>query len=124
MAQKVGGVMYWKEQLSTVVKEAKIQQLDVRFICMKQQKRWFLKRLHVTILHPEPSVPEQIQYPSYLFLRQTMSSSDFLNLISDLTNTLSAEEEAKLTEKQKLKKFSVNTWDILYKFVSVGVASH
>jgi len=103
MAQKGGSVMDWKEQLTTVMKEANIQQLDVRFICMKQQDRWFLKRLHVTVLHPEPSIPGKVLYPSYLFLRQTMSSSDFLQLLSNLTATLSAEEEAKLTEEEKLK---------------------
>src|SRR6266571_6446398 len=124
MAQKGSGVLDWKEQLSTVVEEAKIQQLDVRFICMKQQERWFFKRLHVAVLHPEPSVPEQVRYPSYLFLRQTMSSSDFLQLLSDLTNTLSAEEEAKLTEEEKLKKFSVHAWDIWWKSVSVNLNVH
>jgi hypothetical protein len=116
--------MDWKEQLVTVVKEARIQQLDVRFICMQQQGRWFFKRLHVTVLHPEPSVPEQIQYPSYLFLRQTMSSSDFLHLIIDLTTRLPEEEEAKLTEEQKLKKFSVQAWDIWYKSVSLNLNVH
>ncbi len=124
LAQKVGVVMDWKEQLSTVLKEAKIEQLDVRFICMKQQERWFFKRLHVTVLHPEASVPEQVQYPSYLFLRQTMRSSDFLQLLSELTTTLPTEEEAKLTEEQKLKKFSVQAWDIWWKSVSVNLNVH
>lgn len=43
LAQKVGVVMDWKEQLSTVVEEAKIQLLDVRFICMNHQEKWFFQ---------------------------------------------------------------------------------
>jgi hypothetical protein len=124
MAQKGGSATDWKEQLSTVVEEAKIELLDVRFICMKQQEKWFLKRLHVTVFHAEPSISEQIQYPSYLFLRQTMSSSDFLQLLSDLTAPLSAAEQAKLTEEEKLKKFSVYAWDIWWKSVSVNLNIH
>jgi len=116
--------MDWKEQLSTVVEEAKIQLLDVRIICMKQQEKWFLKRLYVTVFHAEPSVPEQIQYPSFLFLRQKMSSSDFLQLLNNLTARPSAEEAAKLSEEEKLKKFSVNAWIIWCESVSVGFANH
>jgi hypothetical protein len=126
MAQKVGVVMDWKEQLTTVLEEAEIQLLDVRFISMKNQGKWFLKRLHVTVFHTDPSLPEQVRYPSYLFLRQKMSSSDFLHLISNLTtrNTLSAEEWAKLTEEEKLKKFSLNEWDIWCEFASVNFNVH
>ena len=126
LAQKVGVVMDWKEQLSTVVEAAKIQLLDVRFICMKHQEKWFLKRLHVTVFHTEPSLPQQVRYASYLFLRQKMNSSDFLQLISDLTTrtTLSAEEAVKLTEEEKLKKFSVNEWDIWCESVGVNFTVH
>ncbi len=124
VTQKVGGLMDWKEQLSTVVEESEIQLLDVRFICMKHQGKWFLKRLHVTVFHAEPSLPERVRYPSYLFLRQTMSSSDFLHLLSDLTTRLSAEELAKLTEEEKLKKFCVNEWDIWCEFVGVNFNVH
>lgn len=125
-AQKAGGVLDWKEQLSTVVEEAKIQLLDVRFICVKQQEKWFLKRFHVTVFHAEPSLPQQVCYPSHLFLRQKMSSSDFLQLISDLTTriTLSAQEGAQLTEEEKLKKFSMNGWDIWYEFAGVNFNIH
>jgi len=116
--------MDWKEQLSTILEEATIQQLDVRFICMKQQGKWFLKRLHVTVFHAGPSLPEQVRYLSYLFLRQTMSSSDFLQLLSDLSTRLSAEELAKLTEEEKFKKFSVNGRDVWCEFVGVNFNIH
>ncbi len=116
--------MDWKEQISTVVEEAKIQLLDVRFICMKHQGKWFLKRFHVTVFHAEPSLPEQVRYPSYLFLRQKISSSDFLQLLSDLTTRLSAEELAKLTEEEKLKKFRVNEWDIWCEFAGINFNIH
>lgn len=53
-----------------------------------------------------------------------MSSSDFLQLLSDLTNRLSAEEAAKLSEEEKLKKFSMKTWIIWCEAISVGFASH
>lgn len=118
--------MDWKELLSTVVEEAKIQFLDVRFICVQYQGKWFLKRFHVTVFHAEPSLPQQVRYPSHLFLRQKMSSSDFLQLISDLTTrtTLSAQEGAQLTEEEKLKKFSVNGWDIWYEYAGVNFTVH
>ncbi len=116
--------MDWKEQLSTIVGEGEIQLLDVRFICMKHQGKWFLKRFRTTVFHVEPSIPEQVQYPSYLFLRQKMSSSGFLQLLSDLTTRLSAEEAAKLSEEEKLKKFSVNTWDIWCEVVNVNFNDH
>jgi hypothetical protein len=124
MAQKVGGILDWKEQLKTVVEEAKIAFLDVRFICMKHQEKWFLKRLHVRMFHAEPSIPEQVQYPSYLFLRQTMRSSDFLQLLDNLATRPSAEEAAKLSEEEKLKKFSLKTWIIWCEAVGVGFAGH
>ena len=123
-AQKAGGILDWKEQLRAILEEAKITFLDVRFICMKQQDKWFLKRLHVTVFHAEPSIPEQVQYPSYLFLRQKMSSSDFLQLLDGLTTHLSAEEAATLSEEEKLKKFSVRMRTIWCGYVSVGFASH
>ncbi len=88
--------MDWKERLSTLL-EGEVQTLDVRLICIKDKEKWFLKRLRATIFHSEPSIPEQIRYPSYLYLRGKMSLLDFLQLISDLTSTLSQEELEKLS---------------------------
>src|SRR5215472_9176376 len=64
------GYMDWKEQLREVVREGGIEFLDIRFICIKQQEQWFLRRFRATAYHADPSVPELVQYPSYLFLRQ------------------------------------------------------
>jgi hypothetical protein len=60
MMQKVGGMMDWNEQLSTVVREGEIQHLDIRFICLKQQEKWFVKRFRATVFHADPSVPERV----------------------------------------------------------------
>lgn len=121
--------MDWKEQLTTVVEEGMIQLLDVRFICMKQQGKWYLKRFHVTVFHQEVSIPEQVLYPSYLFLRHTMRAPDFLHLISDLTdltarNSFPTEEWARLTEEEKLKTFQVSKWDIWCESVSINFNVH
>src|SRR6266480_7780131 len=98
--------MDWKEQLSALLLEGDIQTLDVRLICIKDKEKWFLKRLRAIVLHSEPSIPEQVRYPSYLFLRRNMSPSDFLQLLSDLTtrSTPPQEEAAQLSAEEKLKK--------------------
>ena len=111
--------MEWKEQLSTVLVEGEIQTLDVRIICKRNNEKWFLKRLRATVFHVEPTIPEQIHYPSYLFLREKMSSTDFLQLISDLTSRLSPEELAKLSDEEKLKKFSFHGWEIFCEYAQV-----
>src|SRR6266849_3625253 len=112
--------MDWKERLSTLL-EGEVQTLDVRLICIRDKEKWFLKRLRATVFHSEPSIPEQIHYSSYLFLRGKISSLDFFRLISDLTSrsTLSQEELAKLTYEEKLKKFTFNGWEIVCEFANV-----
>jgi len=123
--QKAGVVMDWKERLSTLL-EGEIQTLDVRLICIKDKEKWFLKRLRAIVFHSGPSIPEQIRYPSYLFLRGKMSSSDFLQLISDLTtrSTLSQEELNKLSDEEKLKKFRFNEWDIFCEYANISYRDH
>ena len=117
--------MEWKEQLSTLL-EGEIHTLDVRLICMRNKEKWFLKRLRATVFHSEPSIPEQIRYPSYLFLRGNMSSLDFLQLISDLTtrSNLSQEELAKLSDEEKLKKFTLREWEIFCEYANVYLRGH
>src|SRR5260370_22158765 len=138
--------MDWKEQLSTVVRESGIQLLDVRFICMKQQEKWFVKRFRATVFHTDPSVPEQVQYPSYLFLRQKMSATDFLQLIDDLTvdKNLSQKSQEQSSEEQpsqaaqeqpseeqppqkaeeKRRTFYVNGQEIWYDSVGINFNDH
>ncbi len=117
--------MDWKEQLSTLV-EGEIQTLDVRLICIRDKEKWFLKRLRAIVFHSEPSIPEQIRYPSYLFLRGKMSSLDFLQLISDITSpsTLSQEEKDKLSYEEKLKTFKFKEWDIFCESANVIFRDH
>lgn len=117
--------MDWKEQLSTLLAE-EVLTLDVRFICIRDKEKWFLKRLRATLFHTEPSTPEQIRYSSYLFLRGKMSSVDFLNLINDLTSrsSLSQEELGKLSEDEKLKKFTFNGWEIVCEYANVYLRGH
>src|SRR5258708_9961587 len=117
--------MEWKEQLSTLL-EGEILTPDVRIICIRDKEKWFVKRLRATVFHSEPSMPEQIRYSSYLFLRGKMSSLDFFRLISDLTSrsTLSQEELAKLTDEEKLKKFTFNGWEIVCEFANVSLRGH
>ncbi len=117
--------MDWKEQLSVLL-EGEIQTLDVRLICIKNGEKWFLKRLRVTVFHSEPSIPAQIRYPSYLFLRKNMSSLDFLQLISDLTtrSNLSQEEINKLSDEEKLKKFKFQEWEIFCEYANVYLRGH
>lgn len=117
--------MDWIERLSTLL-EGEIQTLDVRLICIRNNEKWFLKRLRAIVFHSEPSIPEQIRYPSYLFLRGKMSSLDFLQLISDLTtrSTLSQEELDKLSYEEKLKKFRFKEWDIFCESANVSYRGH
>jgi len=115
--------MDWKERLSTLL-EGEVQTLDVRLICIKDKEKWFLKRLRATIFHSEPSIPEQIRYPSYLYLRGKMSLLDFLQLISDLTSTLSQEELEKLSYEEKLKKFKFKGWEIFCESATVSYRDH
>ena len=123
--QKVSGVMDWKEQLSALLSGEPLT-LDVRLICIRNGEKWFLKRLRATVFHSEPSTPEQIRYSSYLFLRGKMSSVDFLRLISDLTSrsSPSQEELAKLTDEEKLKKFTFQGWEIVCEFANVYLRGH
>jgi hypothetical protein len=117
--------MDWKEQLSTLL-EGEVQILDVRLICIKGNEKWFLKRLRAIVFRTEPSIPEQVYYPSYLFLRRKMSPSDFLQLLSDLTtrSTLPQEELEKLSYEEKLKKFSFNGQEIFCEVVNVVFSNH
>ncbi len=115
--------MDWKEQLSTLL-ERERQTLDVRLICIKNGEKWFLKRLRATVFHSEPSIPEQILYPSYLFLREKISSLDFLQLIYELTSRLSQEELNKLSDEEKLKKFKFKDWEIFCEYVYVYLRDH
>src|SRR5260370_38968110 len=117
--------MDWKEQLSTLV-EGEMQSVDVRLICIRDKEKWFLKRLRAIVFHSEPSIPEQIRYPSYLFLRGKMSSLDFLQLMSDLTSpsNLSQEEKDKLSYEEKLKKFKFKEWDIFCESANVIFRDH
>lgn len=117
--------MDWKEQLSTLL-EGEMQTLDVRLICIKNEGKWFLRRLRAIVFHSEPSIPEQISYPSYLFLREKMSSLDFLQLIHNLTSrsNLSQEELNKLSYEEKLKKFTFKEWEIFYELVNVYLRNH
>ena len=117
--------MDWKEQLSTLL-SGEVLTLDVRLICIKNGEKWFLKRLRATVFHSEPSIPEQIYYPSYLFLRRKMSPSDFLQLLSDLTtrSTLPQGELEKLSYEEKLKKFSFNEYEIFCELVNVVFSNH
>jgi hypothetical protein len=117
--------MDWKEQLSTLL-EGEILTLDVRLICIRDKEKWFLKRLRAIVLHAEPAIPEQIHYSSYLFQRGKMNSSDFFQLISDLTSrsSLSPEEQAKLTDEEKLKKFTFQGWEIVCEFVNIYLRGH
>src|SRR5258707_3493406 len=108
--------MEWKEPLSILLEGEKLS-LDVRLICIKNKGKWFLKRVRATVFHSKPSIPEQICYPSYLFLRRKMNSLDFLQFMNDLTTRLPQEELEKLSEEEKLKKFSFNEWKI---FCEVG----
>lgn len=138
--------MDWKEQLSTIVDESEIQLLDVRFICMKQQEKWYVKRFRATVFRAEPSTPEQVQYPSYLFLRQKMSAANFLQLIGDLTAdknlTQKAEEhpsqeqpaqgtQEKPPEEQpaqkveeQFRKFNVNGQEIWFDNININFNDH
>lgn len=118
--------MDWKEQLPTLLAEEEVQTLDVRLICIKDKEKWFLKRLRAIVFHSEPSIPEQVCYSSYLFLRRKMSASDFLQLLSDLTtrSTLPQEELEKLSYEEKLKKFSFNGQEIFCEFVNVVFSNH
>ncbi len=117
--------MDWKEQLQTLL-DKEPQTLDVRLICIRDKEKWFLKRLRAIVFHAEPSIPEQTRYSSYLFLREKMNSSDFFQLISDLTSrsSLSPEELAKLTDEEKLKKFTFNGWEIVCESVNIYLRSH
>lgn len=96
--------MDWKEQLSTIVRESETQHLNVRFICIKQQEKWFLKRFRATVFHTDSSIPEQVQYPSFLFLRQKMSATDFLQLIVDLTADKNFSQRAQGQSSQETQK--------------------
>jgi hypothetical protein len=123
--------MDWKEQLQAVIGAGGKEFLDVRFICMKHQDakyagKWFLKRLRVTLYRAEPSVPEHLSYPAYLFLREKMSASDFLKFLDSLIakSTLSAEELAQLSDEETLKKVSVRGWDIWYEDVTLYYRDH
>jgi len=131
IAQKASSFMDWKEQLRAVIGVGGIEFLDVQFICMKHPDKkyadkWFLKRLRVTLFHVEPFVPEHLSYPGYVFLREKMIASDFIQFIDDLTakSTLSDEELAKLSEEEKLKKFSVRDWDIWHGDVNIYFSNH
>ncbi len=117
--------MDWKEQLQTLL-DKEPQTLDVRLICIRDKEKWFLKRLRAIVFHAEPTIPEQICYSSYLFLRGKMNSSDFFQLISDLTSrsSLSPEELAKLTDEEKLKKFTFKGWEIVCEFVNIYLRGH
>lgn len=117
--------MDWKEQLSTLLEEL-AQSLDVRLICIKDKEKWFLKRLRAIVFHPELSIPEQICYPTYLFLRREMSTSEFLQLMSALTtrSTLPQEELEKLSAEEKLKKFSFNGREIFCEVVNIVFRNH
>ncbi len=123
--RRVGVVMDWKEQLSTLL-EGEMQTIDVRLICIRDKEKWFLKRLRATVFHSEPSLPEQICYLSYLFLRGKMSSLDFLQLMSDLTtrSTLSQEELEKLSDEEKLKKFRFKEREIFCEYANVYLRGH
>jgi hypothetical protein len=122
--QKGGVVMDWKEQLSTLL-EGEAQTLDVRLICIKDKEKWFLKRLRVIVFHSEPSIPEQVCYPSHLFLRRKMSSLDFLELMSALTARITFPEELeKLSYEEKFKKFSFNEQEIFCEAVNIVFRNH
>jgi hypothetical protein len=123
--------MDWKEQLQTVIGAGGREFLDVRFICMKHQDakyagKWFLKRLRVTLYRTDPSVPEYLSYPGYLFVREQMSAPDFLTFLDNLTvkSTFLAEELAQLSDEEKLKKVSVRGWDIWYEDVTLYYRDH
>ncbi len=122
---KVSVIMDWKERLFALLSEERLV-LDVRFICIKNGEKWFLKRLRATIFHSEPSIPQQVVYPSYLFLREKMSSSDFLQLIHELTlrTNLSQEELNKPSNEAKLKKFKFQEWEIFCEYASVYLRGH
>lgn len=117
--------MDWKEHLSTLL-EKEVHTLDVRLICIRDKDKWFLKRLRAIVFHAEPGIPEQICYSSYLFLRGKMNSTEFFRLISDLTtrSSLSPEELAKLTDEEKLKKFTFHGWEIVCEFVNIYLRGH
>ena len=117
--------MDWKEQLSTLLEGEELT-LDVRFICIREKDKWFLKRLRAIVFHAEPSIPKQVRYASYLFLRGKMMSPDFFQLISHLTSrsSLPPEEFAKLTNDEKLKKFTFEGWEIVCESVNVYLRGH
>lgn len=117
--------MDWKEQLSTLLEEL-AQSLDVRLICIKDKEKWYLKRLRAIVFHADLSIPEQLCYPTYLFLRKEMSSSEFLELLSALTarNMLPQEELEKLSSEEKLKKITFNGRDIFCEMVNVVFSNH
>ncbi len=97
--------MDWKDQLSKLF-EGETKILDVRLICIRNEEKWFLRRMRAVLFRSEPSVPEQISFPSYLFVREKMSSLDFLEFIHNLTlqREFSREESFELSYEEKLKK--------------------
>ncbi len=117
--------MDWKEQLSTLL-EGETQTLDVRLICIRNEEKWFLRRMRAVLFHSEPSVPEQISFPSYLFVREKMSSLDFLEFIHSLTlqKDLTREDALSPSYEETLKKITFREWEIFCEVAHVYLRNH
>ncbi len=71
-----------EEQLELLLES--IDLVDVRLVCVRSDTGWHIKRLHSKPQLAEPAVPERVQYQTHLFLRASMSASDFLAFVNAL----------------------------------------
>lgn len=61
-----------------------IEKLDVRIVCERRGQEWHIKTLRIKRMVQESQLPELIQYPSILFLRETVMPERLITLIGQL----------------------------------------